>query len=173
MAQGIRIRHHTAAGGLFIVPLLHKPFPAHPPREECGACARAGQSLIHPCKTIHLMLDDSGAVIVSEAVWEDIQKVQNRAGFTPANVVIKPPAQSFTPATAKLKVEAIEFGTAPASRPQYSTGSGTMTKLDPAAPDIMDMDQYLAKAGALGISGEDASNMLLIARMTELNGKAK
>lgn len=170
MSSGIRIRHNKAKSGLFIVPLPHKPFPTGP-RPMCGACQRAGQVLQHPCKTIHLMLDDAGAVIVSKEIWEDMRRVANHAGFVPANTVIEPPGQTFTPATTRLIIDAVQFGDVPQNgRKQHSTGSGRMTRTDNAVPHLMDVDTYIDKAAQAGIGTDDATNLLLKAKLAEIDG---
>ncbi len=119
---------------------------------------------------MHVVLDDTGSVIVSPEIWADFRKCVNHAGFLTANVVIKPPNQTFTPATIKLHIDAVAFGEVPQNtRRQYSTGSGRMTRTDDTALHIMDRDTYLDKAAAAGIGPERATNLLLAAKLTELN----
>ena len=116
------------------------------------------------------MLDDTGAVIVSQEIWADFQKCVNHAGFVLANVVLEPPSQTLTPATVKLHIDAIAFGEVPAeTRKQYSTGSGRMARTEDTPTHIMDRDTYLDKAARLGIGPERATNLLLAAKLTELN----
>ncbi|MCH7943243.1 MAG: hypothetical protein IIB67_08430 [Proteobacteria bacterium] len=54
MAEGIRIRHNVRRGQMLPVQLLFEPWPTN--RAECGVC-----HTIHPCKVLHLTLDDTGA----------------------------------------------------------------------------------------------------------------
>ena len=155
MSYGIRIRHHTARSGLFPVPLPHKPL-LDQTQPVCGFCQRAtGQNIRHLAKTVHLVLDAEGCAIVAREIWDDFCKVTNRAGFVPANVVVDPPTQFATPATAKLRLDGIEFG---------SIKTGTFNDVE--GPDVMDLDGYVDKCARLGIGQERALNMLLAAAIS-------
>lgn len=61
---GIRIRHRALRSCLITFPMLDTPMVG-PSLYECPHC-----HVEHPFKTIHLWLDDSGAVIVSTGVYE-------------------------------------------------------------------------------------------------------
>ncbi|HEU4864645.1 MAG TPA: hypothetical protein VFT76_00230 [Actinomycetota bacterium] len=61
---GIRIRHRTLRSCLTIVPLVSRPMTGAS-LYECPHCG-----VVHPFKTIHLWLDDSGSVIVSRGVFD-------------------------------------------------------------------------------------------------------
>lgn len=65
---GIRIRHHTLRSCVALVPLMHKPLVGAS-LDECPSC-----HVIHPVKTVHLWLDDSGSCIVSKGVLKDLRE---------------------------------------------------------------------------------------------------
>jgi len=66
--SGIRIRHRTLRSSVALVPLLFKPFEGQS-IDTCPTC-----HVVHPVKTVHLWLDDSGTCIVSQGVLEDLKK---------------------------------------------------------------------------------------------------
>lgn len=161
---GIRIRHHTARSGLFPVPLPHKPFPFDVQQPVCGACQEAtGRNIRHACKTVHLKLDAEGCAIVARPIWDDFCRVVNRAGFVPANLVLEPPSQSFTPPTEKVELDGIQFGVTQSKR-QVSVSSGKMVRPE-VVPDVMDLESYVDKCARMGIGRERALNALLVAAL--------
>lgn len=151
MAEGVRIRHHTRRNQLLPVPLLHKPLHGQIP--VCGVCERrlGNIGLVHNCKTLHLELDDQGCVVVSREIWADLQRTRNAGGFTVANPVAKPAAQSFTMPKVQLNVEAIGFG-----------GNGKSQYLTP--------DEYVDVMNQSGLTTEQAVNRIVRA---VLSGKAR
>lgn len=58
-------------------------------RGELRPCART-----HPHKTYHLTLDEAGAVIVSDTIWERLQRIPGNP-FRVANEVAAPPSQTI------------------------------------------------------------------------------
>lgn len=65
---GIRIRHFTKRfPEIALIPILSKPFVGAS-LDICPTC-----QVIHPCKTVHLWLDDTGACLVSKGVLEDLR----------------------------------------------------------------------------------------------------
>lgn len=134
------------------VPLLFEPWPTN--RAECGIC-----HVIHPCKVLHLTLDDTGAVIVSKEVKAKIWRVPTRGGFRVVNTVAKPPAQGIAPDTVKLKIEAVEIGGGlqVAEPKRYAT----VAPEDPPDTRLVDLEEYVAIAQRCGISIEAALNVLL------------
>ena len=69
---GIMLRHRTArapqdSGLPLQVPILSKPFSADS-LKECPGC-----HIVHLCKTVHLMINDEGLVMVSQGVLEDLK----------------------------------------------------------------------------------------------------
>lgn len=166
MPEGIRIRHHTRRNEILPVPLLHKPFPDVTVVPVCGVCQRFfGRSTKHPCKTLHLTLDDAGSVIVSQEIWADLQLTANRGGFTLANPVLKPPTQIMRPPTVKQPVDGIELGGSLAAhkRAQVFTPAGT-TRTDYTPPSReVSLDEYLDVTGELGVTPAQALNTLLAA----------
>lgn len=73
MGLGIRIRHATARSTMVLVPVMVKPLAAGP-ADICPGCRLIfGQQFVHPVKTVHLWLDDTGACLVSAGVLEDLK----------------------------------------------------------------------------------------------------
>jgi len=64
---GIMLRHKTARSGFVFVPIPTKPFPPET-WEECPGCHQ-----VHQCKTVHAIVNDSGLVMVSAGVLEDMK----------------------------------------------------------------------------------------------------
>ena len=153
MAEGIRIRHNVRRSQMLPVPLLFEPWPTN--RAECGVC-----HTIHPCKVIHLTLDDTGAVIVSKEVKAKIWRVPTNGGFRVVNPVANPPAQGITPDTVKLKVEAVEIGGGlQAAEPNRRYA--TVAAEDPPATRTVDLEEYVTVAQRHGINIGTALNVLL------------
>lgn len=66
-AVGIRIRHLTKRfPEVALVPVISKPFFGAS-LDTCPTCR-----VIHPCKTVHLWLDDMGSCLVSQGVLDDL-----------------------------------------------------------------------------------------------------
>lgn len=86
---GIRITHATHRSGMYLVPVLAKPFPAETV-DQCPSC-----HLFHLCKTIHLWLDDVGSCIVSKGVLDDL-KLAGFPGLSIDAEVVNPPPLNFT-----------------------------------------------------------------------------
>lgn len=159
---GVRIRHHTRRNQTLPVPLLHKPFPVpQPVYNDCPEC-----KVWHPCKTLHLRLDDTGAVIVSHEIWADLQKTVNNGGFRVANLVTKPPTQTVTPPTIKVKLEGVDLaGTIAHTGPRRETfttaGKRSTTRDAQPAVRTVTVDEYLDTAGTHGVGEVPALNLLL------------
>ncbi len=85
---GVRVQHPTQRGVRFTVVEDDRPYPqpfqCTPP--EFGGCGR-----VHLFKTHHLNLDDVGAVIVGDKLFEKIAGHLAIYGFVVANEVAKPP----------------------------------------------------------------------------------
>jgi hypothetical protein len=94
--SGIRIRHRTARSTIALVPLFFRPLVVRPD-DICGGCKAAfGTETVHPVKTVHLWVDDSGACIVSEGVLEHLRE----AGMPDLEIVgdiANPPALEIGP----------------------------------------------------------------------------
>jgi len=103
MAEGIRIRHNFRRNQTLPVPLVFEPRLNN--RTECGTC-----HTVHPCKVVHLNLDDTGAVIVSKEVKAKIWRVPTNGGFKVESTVADPPVQGIYPETVKAKLQGIEIG---------------------------------------------------------------
>lgn len=161
---GVRIRHHTRRNQMLPVPLLHKPHTdpkKHPRSATCGVC-----HVWHPCKVLHLQLDQYGAVIVSHEIWADLQRTANCGGFTVANLVEEPPPQTITPETQKVKLEGVDLaGTLAHTGPRaetFTAASKRSTTRD-AQPDMrtVTVDEYVDTVGAMGLGEVPALNLLL------------
>lgn len=71
MSGTARVRHRFKSGQIHLVPLLDRPFIVDGrvvPTKDC-VCNEW-----HPCKTIHLWLEDDGGVLVSEGVLKDLKR---------------------------------------------------------------------------------------------------
>jgi len=64
---GVRIRHQSLRSCVALVPIMKKPFTGQS-LDRCPTC-----HFVHPVKTVHLWLDDTGACIVSIGVLKDLQ----------------------------------------------------------------------------------------------------
>lgn len=99
---GVRIRpqpdKHVPDNSLIVLRDLNIPIP--PPKNGQRAedvvpvCSKCGIQHFH--QTWHLQLR-AGSVIVSAAVWENMQRMVNDADFEFVNEVPDPPAQGMTP----------------------------------------------------------------------------
>ncbi len=149
---GIRIRHHTRRSQVLPVPLLFQPWPDN--RNECGTC-----HTIHPCKVVHLNLDDTGTVIITESLREKLWRVPQHAGFRVVGHVAKPPAQNVAPETIKVKLRGIDIGggleQAEPNR-RYATTPGPQPE-----KKTVDLDEYVDIANRHGIETSVALNVLL------------
>lgn len=140
--SGIRIRHGTRRNQILPVPLLHKPHPWN--TNQCGACERIGLTVVHPCKVLHLQLDPDGCTIVSREIWADLQQTTDCGGFRVTNLVPDPPAQTFTPPTSKLRIEAAPIGVTPDGEVIHGT-----------------VEEFVDAANARGIDTATAINRLV------------
>jgi len=64
---GVLIRHKTARSGFVFVPIPTKPFRPET-WEECPGCHQ-----VHMVKTVHVIVNDAGLVMVSTGVLEDMK----------------------------------------------------------------------------------------------------
>ena len=91
MADGIWIRHPTARSQLCLVELRDRPYYLS---YGAGVCdGRNGRPHIpapitdcycgvaHPCKTVHVDVDDTGAAMVSQGVLDWIRSCADETGF--------------------------------------------------------------------------------------------
>lgn len=90
MADGILIQHATARSCMHLVVLLSRPYATGP--IDCPTC-----HTWHPCKTVHLWLNDTGHCLVSEGVLEELRM----AGMPDLTVV----GHSDTPPTLRLYID--------------------------------------------------------------------
>lgn len=95
---GIRIQHPTERSVTFTIADQRRPYRGGPlacsvsiyVAGQLAPCART-----HTFKTYHLNLDETGAVIVSETIWERVGPQFSAAGFRVANAVENPPDQTI------------------------------------------------------------------------------
>ena len=153
MAEGIRIRHHFRRSQMLPVPLLFEPWDTTG-RPPCGLC-----HTIHPCKVMHLDLDDTGAIIVSQEVWQKLRRVPTSGGFTAVNPVLHPPPQGIYPETVKANIRGISVGGGleVAEPKRYAT----VTPDNLPATRTVDLEEYVAIAQRRGISIDTALTVLL------------
>lgn len=98
MSSGIRLYHPKARSGSFTFEHNKRPYRKFNDvlkRHEatphfCPACQK-----FHTVKTYHINVDAGGFAIVSTEVWE-MMKRYGMAGFTVANEVVAPPAQTLS-----------------------------------------------------------------------------
>lgn len=84
--SGIRIRHpHPDARNTTLRLVSDRPMRGG---HDCPQCHAH-----HTHKTYHLVLDDTGATIVSEGVLEALKRFPNMAGFIIESEVKEPPPQ--------------------------------------------------------------------------------
>ena len=87
---GIKVRHATARSTMVLVPIMSKPLNAKP-TDLCPGCkAMFASDVVHPVKTVHLWLDDTGACIVSDGVLELLREA-GMPELTTENEVANPP----------------------------------------------------------------------------------
>lgn len=95
---GIRLVHTTARNVVYLVPIVAKPFTGQS-LDTCPTC-----QVIHPCKTVHLWLDEAGSCIVSQGVLADLQS----AGMPDLLVMAEvqnPPPLSFGPGVSRQQID--------------------------------------------------------------------
>lgn len=85
---GVRIQHPTARSCRFTVVESSKPYPVPYP---CTPPEFGGCGITHLFKTHHLNLDEAGAAIVGDVLYQKIRLVLEAAGFRETNVVEHPP----------------------------------------------------------------------------------
>ncbi len=151
---GIRIRHHTRKSQMLPVPLLFEPWPTN--KTDCGVC-----HTIHPCKVIHLTLDDTGAVIVSHEIKDKVFRVPQHGGFAVAGLVANPPDQTIAPETVKVKLTGIPVGGL-LGADERNTRYATVAADNPAPSKMVDLDDYLDRANRLGVATDVALNVLMV-----------
>jgi hypothetical protein len=101
MAVGVRIQpqpgRNVPDNAMVVIRDLTRPFDAVNRYGERlvdvqPVCSKCGVQHFH--KTFHLQLR-AGSVIVSEAVWDTLQRMVDDAGFEFVNYVEEPPAQGI------------------------------------------------------------------------------
>jgi len=85
---GIRVQHPTARSARFTVVESDRPYPKP---YQCPAPEFGGCGTTHLFKTHHLNLDETGAVIISDALYEKIKGLLVLNQFSETNVVARPP----------------------------------------------------------------------------------
>ena len=135
------------------VPLLFEPLSTIG-RAPCNLCDK-----VHPCKVLHLDLDDTGAIIVSVEIKEKIWRVPTNGGFRVVGTVANPPAQGIFPETVKAEIRGIDIGGGlqVAEKKKYATV--TPDNLPPTR--TVDLEEYVTIAQRHGISIGTALNVLL------------
>ena len=86
---GVRIQHPVQRNVRYTVVEGDRPYPAP---YQCTPPAIGGCGSVHLWKTHHLNLDEQGAVIVSETVFNRIRGRLLADGFVVTNEVERPPA---------------------------------------------------------------------------------
>lgn len=83
--KGVRVQHPTERNVTFTLSDASRPLRD---TGECGACHR-----VHVVKTYHLVLDETGAAIVSREIVERLKRIPGQP-FAIANEVAEPPSQT-------------------------------------------------------------------------------
>jgi hypothetical protein len=88
MAGGIRVQHESATNCRFTIVENDRPYPTP---YQCTPPEFGGCGIVHMFKTHHLNLDDSGAAIVNDMLYQKIKHLLALNGFRETNKVKKPP----------------------------------------------------------------------------------
>jgi hypothetical protein len=89
---GVRVQHPTARSVRFTVVESDRPYLTP---YQCTAPEFGGCGTTHLFKTHHLNLDDTGAVIVGDKLYEKIKGLLALNSFSETNVVAKPPTMGI------------------------------------------------------------------------------
>lgn len=89
---GVRVVHASVRNARFTVVESDRPYkdPYQCTPPEFGGCGS-----VHMFKTHHLNIDEQGAAIVNDVLYERIKHLLVLNGFSEANVVAKPPAMGI------------------------------------------------------------------------------
>lgn len=161
---GVRIRHHARRSQMLPVPLLFEPHPTN--RTECGAC-----HVVHPCKVLHLQLDDTGATIVSYEIKAKVFRVPQQGGFHVVGHVADPPDQTIKPKTQKVELRGIPIAGG-LQLDETTTRHATVTPEAPAPSKMVSLDEYVDVANRHGISTVVALNVLMVHVLKGLDKEA-
>lgn len=96
MAEGIRIRHTVVKNATVVVRDIMRPIPnpKNIPWVGCSKC-RLPAPGHEGFKTTHVDVDHDGYAIVSQGVWDQLQRFIDTGGFEYANPVPEPPRQNM------------------------------------------------------------------------------
>lgn len=86
---GVRVQHPTARNVRFTMSEPDHPYPSGP--YQCTPPEFGGCGQVHVFKTHHLNLDETGAAIVGDVLYEKVKAHLFAYGFREANVVVNPP----------------------------------------------------------------------------------
>lgn len=86
---GVRIQHPTQRNVRFTISEPDHPYPSGP--YQCTPPEFGGCGQVHIFKTHHLNLDETGAAIVGDVLFEKVKLHLVAAGFIVTNEVQKPP----------------------------------------------------------------------------------
>lgn len=111
---GVRVQHPTARNVRFNVVESDRPYPSGP--QQCTPPEFGGCGATHIFKTHHLNLDETGAAIVGDVLYERIKGHLVLAGFIETNIVPKPPTLGIGLGPAEPGTGA--WGNIPIIRPQ-------------------------------------------------------
>lgn len=86
---GVRLQHPTARNVRFTISEPDRPYPSGP--YQCTPPEFGGCGEVHIFKTHHLNIDETGAAIVGDVLFEKAKMHFLAHGFTIANEVLLPP----------------------------------------------------------------------------------
>jgi hypothetical protein len=89
---GIRIQHPTARNVRFTMTDPNQPYDIP---YNCTPPAYGGCGQVHTHKTHHLNIDETGAAIINDALYEKVKPYLLANGFSETNVVVKPPTMGI------------------------------------------------------------------------------
>ena len=86
---GVRLQHPTARNVRFTISEPDRPYPSGP--YQCTPPEFGGCGQVHIFKTHHLNVDETGATIIGDVLFERARIHILAAGFSVANEVLHPP----------------------------------------------------------------------------------
>lgn len=102
---GYRVRSTTATSRVVVVPIMSKPYKKKSTGQlmpfMCPTCRIA-----HPVKSVHLWLDDTGSVIVSKGVLEELKSAGlENYDLVAEGAVTKPPPLQAGHGTTRAEID--------------------------------------------------------------------
>lgn len=90
---GVRVIHASVRNARFTVVERDNPYIGGP--RQCTAPEYGGCGSTHIFKTHHLNIDENGAAIVGDVLYQRIKHLLVLNGFSESNIVAKPPTMGI------------------------------------------------------------------------------